>query len=191
MSLLNLRKESRQLHSQMISPPQDYTNSELARLIRQPRVEWNVESVANSEKWIAELPIIPTLLNLVPQPIPGNHDMYLEVKAEDIRFTVPSKTDVQTSIETEFRRLANQWREQVGGDSSLSRITGNINYLKVISLGREAIPLILKELQKQPAPWFVALRALTGEEGVGRTHTGNFRRMADDWITWGRENKYI
>jgi hypothetical protein len=178
----------------MISPPQDYMKSELARIITQPRAEWNVESVANSEKWTAALPIIPTLLNRFSQSIPSNTDMYLEVevKAQDISFNKQSNIYAgEQSLELKFKFLTKQWREEIGAESSLSRITGNVNYLKVISLGTAVIPLILKELQKEPAPWFVALRALTEEENVGREYTGNFRKMAGEWIRWGRENNYI
>jgi hypothetical protein len=176
----------------MISPPQDYMKSELAHLIKQPRVEWNIESVANSETWLAALPVIPTLLNSVPQSIPGNHDMYLEVGARDISFNKQRDIYVsEESLELKFKSFSKRWREEIGGESSLSRITGNVNYLKVINLGKEVIPLILKELQEEPAPWFVALRVLTEEEKVGRDHPGNFRQIADDWIKWGKDNKYI
>src|SRR6266478_3395115 len=111
-------------------------------------------------------------------PIPTH--FYVTIGAQDISFHKHRHAPViQYSLESNFKFLVKQWREQVGGDSSLSRITGNINYLKVISLGKQVIPLILKELQKEPAPWFVALRVLTGEEKVGRQHAGDFRRMAD------------
>jgi len=51
--------------------------------------------------------------------------------------------------------------------------------------------LILRELQKEPAPWFLALRVITGEDTVGRNDAGNFSKMADAWLTWGRERGYI
>src|SRR6266550_4443421 len=68
------------------------------------------------------------------------------------------------NIEEEFGSLAKKWREEVGAESSLSKITGNLNYLRVISLGKQAIPLILRDLQREAAPRFLALRAITGEQ---------------------------
>jgi hypothetical protein len=94
-------------------------------------------------------------------------------------------------ITGEFRLLANEWYEETGPESSLTRITANPNYLRIIALGRRAIPLILRELQKQPAPWFVALRALTGEENVGKQHAGNFAKIAREWTQWGKTNGYL
>jgi len=95
------------------------------------------------------------------------------------------------STEDEFGALSKKWREEVGAESSLSKITGNLNYLRVISLAKRAVPLILRDLQRDPAPWFLALRAITGQENVGREHAGNFKRAADSWIAWGKENGYI
>jgi len=95
------------------------------------------------------------------------------------------------TTEEEFRTFSKNWREEVGAESSLSKITGNMNYLRIISLGRKAVPLILRDLQREPAPWFLALRAITGEQNVGREYAGNFRRMAESWVAWGREKGYI
>lgn len=99
--------------------------------------------------------------------------------------------DEQMSAEQEFDRLSRKWREDTGAESSLSRITGNMSYLRIISLGWKAVPLILRELEREPAPWFLALRAITGEENVGREQPGNFRRSAEAWLTWGRDRGYV
>ncbi len=103
----------------------------------------------------------------------------------------PTALDEQKSAEQEFARLSLKWREDTGAESSLSRITGNMNYLRIISLGWKAVPLILRELQREPAPWFLALRAITGEENVGREHPGNFRGMTEAWLAWGRDRGYV
>lgn len=96
----------------------------------------------------------------------------------------------ESPLELEFRSLASAWKSETGEESSLSKITSNINYLRVIALGKAVVPLILKELESEPAPWFVALRALTGNFDVGAQHKGNFRKIADCWIEWGARNKY-
>jgi hypothetical protein len=93
--------------------------------------------------------------------------------------------------EKEFNELANKWREEIGAESSLSKITGNINYLRIIALGKSALPFILRDLQREPSPWFVALRAITGELKIGKEHAGNFRRISETWINWGKRNGYI
>ncbi|PWU08431.1 MAG: hypothetical protein C5B50_29565 [Verrucomicrobia bacterium] len=94
-------------------------------------------------------------------------------------------------LEKEFDELSRKWRADVGPESSFSKITGNLSYLRIISLGKRAVPLILKDLQREPAPWFLALRAITGEERIGKEEAGNFKAMADAWLAWGREHGYI
>jgi hypothetical protein len=93
-----------------------------------------------------------------------------------------------SGLESEFDRLCANWKEETGGMSSLSQITSNKNYLGVIALGQAAIPFILEELKSDPAPWFAALRALSGRDDIGRDTPGKFRQIADAWIRWGTEN---
>lgn len=103
-----------------------------------------------------------------------------------------SPISAPTIIETRFNELVSMWQYETGGQSSLSRITGNRHYLRIIAeLGEGAIPLILGRLQSTPEPWFVALRAITGDYQVGSQYSGNFRKMADAWIEWGKQNNYM
>jgi hypothetical protein len=93
-----------------------------------------------------------------------------------------------------FRELADAWYVELENDafSSLTKITsGSKNYLKIIALGSEAVPLILRELESNCAPWFLALQVLTGNSEVGKEHAGNFGKIADDWIRWGEKNGYL
>jgi len=94
-------------------------------------------------------------------------------------------------VETKFHSYSTRWKEEIGGVSSLSQITSNRHYLRVIALGPNVIPCILKSLQQEPAPWFAALRALSGRDDIGREHAGNFRKIADAWIEWGRQEGYV
>lgn len=89
------------------------------------------------------------------------------------------------NLELEFHTLAKQWKEETGELSSLSKVCSNWNYLRIIALGEGAVPLILRELQREPAPWFVALEAISGEHNIGRQFAGNFRKMAAEWLEWG------
>jgi hypothetical protein len=96
-----------------------------------------------------------------------------------------------TEAEKKFRYYAAKWKDEIGGDSSLTNITNNMNYLRIIRIGDEAIPLILQELQREPAPWFVALRAISEDDSVGRNSPGDFRKMAAAWIQWGKDHGHI
>jgi len=96
------------------------------------------------------------------------------------------------TLQSRFDRLCKQWKVEMWRESSLSKITSNRNYLDIIDLGGAVVPLILRELEKTPGPWFVALRRLTkGTETLGKEFAGDFRKIAECWIKWGKENGKI
>jgi len=55
-------------------------------------------------------------------------------------------------------------------------------------MGREALPLILGALRREPDHWFVALRRITGEDPVPEDARGDLHRMAEAWLRWGAEH---
>jgi hypothetical protein len=105
---------------------------------------------------------------------------------------IPSSSQAALSQnEKKFQFYLQKWKDETGGDSSLTNITSNMNYLRIIGIGAQAIPLILRELQRQPAPWFVALRAITENDNVGRNFPGDFKKKAFEWIQWGKDNGHL
>jgi hypothetical protein len=58
-------------------------------------------------------------------------------------------------------------------------------------MGTDAIPLILKELQREPDQWFWALEAITEEDPVPPEAKGNVARMAQAWIEWGKQRGFL
>src|SRR4051812_18907878 len=87
----------------------------------------------------------------------------------------------QSSVLTQqsFDELASSWKRECAGVSAMSRILSNEHYLKVIRYGWAAVPFILRDLKKQAAPWFTALRVITDESDIGAQHRGNFRQIAN------------
>ena len=75
--------------------------------------------------------------------------------------------------------------------SSVSQIISNKYYLRVIALGKPAIPLIIEDLRKEAAPWFSALSVLTERDDIGRDHRGQFRKIANAWIDWWESEGYL
>ena len=88
-------------------------------------------------------------------------------------------------LEEEFRNLAAQWREETEHLSSTDAFT-HPAYQRIIGLGRDVVPLILRDLAATGAHWFWALRAITGENPVGEEDAGYVRRMTQAWLEWGR-----
>ena len=99
---------------------------------------------------------------------------------------VPGRADVER-----FRKLMEEWHKDTEGLALSSRKCSHPAYLKIIGMGKSAIPLILNELAKEPDHWFLALRVLTDANPVREEDAGKMRAMAESWLRWGRERGYL
>jgi len=95
------------------------------------------------------------------------------------------------SVEEEFNELANQWHDETDLLSSPSRITGSDTYLKIISMGRRVIPLILEDLKERGGSWYRALRIISDDNPVSVEARGDVEQMKQSWLQWGRSRGYI
>jgi hypothetical protein len=93
-------------------------------------------------------------------------------------------------LEQQFLRLVEIWRKATQYTSSMSDLVNHPAYQQIIGLGQPAIPLLLRELERDPDYWFAALRALTGVDPVPAASRGNLARMAEAWLAWGRQEGY-
>lgn len=92
-------------------------------------------------------------------------------------------------IRAVFRDLADTWLEETGDSSLLSKKITHPTYYKLIGLGPAALPLLLRELQQEPAYWFWALHSITREDPV--RPGANFEQSVEDWLAWGRARGLI
>jgi len=93
------------------------------------------------------------------------------------------------TLEKEFNRLAQDWKSGLGPQSSITRIVTHPAYLEIISHGEEMIPFVLRELQREPNHWFIALKAMAKNFSPVRPEdAGNIKKMAEAWLEWGRKN---
>lgn len=95
-----------------------------------------------------------------------------------------------SDIERQFNQLASQWKAETGMLSVLSQKVLHPAYQRIIGMGKKAIPLLLKELEREPNHWFWALRAITGANPVKPENRGRVKRMAADWRSWGRDRGF-
>lgn len=95
------------------------------------------------------------------------------------------------AMELLFNALTKEWYRETSMFSSISKKVMHPAYQQIIGMGEQAVPLILHELQRRPAHWFEALRAITGDSPVPPEHAGIVRIMAADWIEWGKRRGYI
>jgi len=83
--------------------------------------------------------------------------------------------------------LARAWRADVGPTSSLTDMAMHPAYQQIIGMGPEAVPLLLRELERRPDHWFWALKAITGVDPVPPNQKGKLDEMAKAWVQWGRD----
>src|SRR5271169_6423726 len=98
--------------------------------------------------------------------------------------------DISDSITVSFRQHVARWKAERGPRSTAKSMTKQADYQAIIDLGEPAIPLILDELERETDHWFVALRAITGENPVRPEDQGDLKKMAESWIDWGHRNGY-
>src|SRR5947209_5156264 len=108
----------------------------------------------------------------------------------EVVVTLPRRP-VEQGVALRFATLAARWYEESAPLSSVSQMAMLPAYQEIIGMGREAVPLLLRELQKEPGHWFWALRAITGEDPIPPDSHGNVREMAAAWLGWGRQHGFI
>jgi len=94
------------------------------------------------------------------------------------------------SIEQTFQELATTWREETRFTSSITEMVMHSAYQRIIGLGPAAIPLLLRELERNSDHWFWALHAITGVDPTTPAQKGKVKEMAQAWLYWGREAGY-
>jgi hypothetical protein len=94
------------------------------------------------------------------------------------------------NYQQDFYDLLLNWRRAVKHLSSVAEIAMNPAYQKIIGMGEKVIPLLLRELEKQPDHLFWALKAITGADPISSSQQGNLNEMAQAWLKWAAENGY-
>ena len=90
-----------------------------------------------------------------------------------------------------FRNLVEAWKRDTSHISLMSLRVSHPAYKEIISMGRQALPLILAELDEKPDHWFHALSILADENPVSAGFCGTVREAAALWVAWGRDKKLI
>lgn len=57
-------------------------------------------------------------------------------------------------LETTFLQLTEQWQCETGMLSVVSKISMHPAYQRIIGMGQPVVPLIMRELEREPDHWF-------------------------------------
>ncbi len=87
-------------------------------------------------------------------------------------------------VRHEFEELAAIWRRETKGSPFLTTRVTHWAYQRTIGLGPRVLPLILRELAREPDHWYWALNAISGEDPAEGVE--DFDEAAARWLEWGR-----
>jgi hypothetical protein len=87
-----------------------------------------------------------------------------------------------------FDGLAEEWKSDTWHISSVRRRISHPAYLKIIGMGKEALPFIFDDMRKEPSHWFWALEAITRENIV--PDATSLREVHDAWLDWATSHGY-
>jgi hypothetical protein len=96
----------------------------------------------------------------------------------------PTDEDVDPRLRDVFKTLVSEWKEDTWFISSIKKRIAHPAYLKIIGLGKPAVPWILEELAREPDYWSYALEAITRDDAA--PHGGNLQQIRDAWLAWGK-----
>jgi hypothetical protein len=97
------------------------------------------------------------------------------------------KLPTPETFEQRLRKLEALWKADTEFLSDASKIIGHPAFKAIIALGKEAVPILLRDLEAKPSLWVWVLPEITGEDPVLAADGGNIRKMTDAWLAWGRE----
>src|SRR5438128_11863782 len=72
------------------------------------------------------------------------------------------------ALEREFCTLAEKWRRETRFLSLTDQMAAHPDYQRIIAMGPDALPLILRELEEHQDHGFAALAAIPGEDAPPR-----------------------
>jgi hypothetical protein len=88
-----------------------------------------------------------------------------------------------------FARLEAIWRSETMMLSSIQRIVMHWAYQTIIGMGRDAVPLIFREMRAgRRSHWFWALAAITEHRPAEGEDT--VKGATDKWLEWADANGY-
>ena len=108
--------------------------------------------------------------------------------------TVTAQPLLQTAVDSNarawFEALAEEWHRETAGHSSMT-IRQKAPCLPEWSISGRLLPMLLEALRGMPDLWFPLLREITKENPVNPDDRGDYQKMSDAWLAWGRERGLI
>lgn len=91
------------------------------------------------------------------------------------------------SFRDQFENLYGLWQGRIGSRSKVSEINSYPEYLEIIAMGTEVVPLISEKMRWNPDHWFVALEAILGKspanpDGLDENNHSDMEPLTNLWL---------
>lgn len=132
---------------------------------------------------------------LVPQRVVEprfevNAEVFLaDAFREAIAEVTKRRREKAIGLEARFFGLVREWQSRISWTSSLTEVVLDDAYQQIIGMGQPATTWILEELEREPAQWFWALHAISGEDPAEGLE--DFEAAKQAWLDWGRARGHI
>lgn len=133
--------------------------------------------------WISRRSAIPKVLS--------NTQMLAELLAYSRTAYIASPGPLESAVEEEFRKHTENWLGETGILSDPVQIFMHPSHLKIIGMGKEVLPLILREVERSSGHWFVALTAISPVNPVPAEEETDLQQLTNRWLEWGRAEGLI
>jgi hypothetical protein len=106
---------------------------------------------------------------------------------------IPSSAAVENedNLENIFIREAEIWDRETAHLSSTPKKILHESYQRIMAMGPDVVPYMLRDLQNSGRSWFWALRHLTQANPVPPDDQGNLDKMVRAWVAWGKREGRI
>jgi hypothetical protein len=103
--------------------------------------------------------------------------------------------DPQPTLAERFREQSDKWHKETQHFSSPGQRTIHPSYLAIMGMGnenpQEVIKLMLRDMQQNRRPWFLALSYLAKDNPVKQSDAGKTDKMIKAWVNWGKAHRLI
>lgn len=86
-----------------------------------------------------------------------------------------------------FQSLVHEWNSATMFKSNPVEIVGHPAFRRIVGMGKDAIPFILRDLKIKPSFLVYALDEITGESPLSPTGKRKVTEMTKAWIAWGEQ----
>jgi uncharacterized protein YukE len=102
----------------------------------------------------------------------------------------PIRVDSPASdVEAQFNELAQQWYRETRMLSFINQKIMHPAHKRIVRLGREALPFILREVKNKRGDWFWTLGMLVDDDQNPPKGIPNYKQASEAWMEWASRNK--